>query len=212
MSRFKFPVVLALALAAFAWAATPQVDARPRGGRGGSGGGGGWGGGWGGYRGGYYGGYGGYGRYGYGGYGYRGFYPYLGLGGWGYGYGSPSYGYSNYYPSYVYDYGTPAYVYPDDSGVVTRGAGSYAPPNDNTAMLHVSVPADAQVWIEGEATRQRGPQREFVSPALQPGKEYEYTVKARWMQDGKPVERTKTVSVHANDTKNVNFVGGQRAD
>jgi len=214
MSRFKFPIVLGLALAAFAWAATPDASAQ-RGGRGGGGRGGGYHGGgyhgggyYGGYRGGYYGGYGhyGYGRYGYGSY------PYYGGYGWRSG-GYPYYGYSSYYqPGYVYDYSTPTYVYPDDSGVVTRGAGSYAPANDNSAMLHVRVPGNAQVWVEGEATRQSGPERDFVSPPLQPDKTYQYEIRARWMQDGKPVVRTKTVTVHANETKNVDFRSEARAD
>jgi uncharacterized protein (TIGR03000 family) len=213
MSRFKYPILLTMALAAFAWTASPLL-ARPRGGGGGGHGGGGGGrGGWsggrgGGWGGGYRGGYGGYGRnrggYGWGGYGWGGFYPYYGLG-----YGSyyPDYGYGGYsYPGYAYDYSSPTYVVPNASGVITRQSGSYSP-TQNTAMIDLRVPSNAQVWVEGQPTRQTGPEREFVSPPLDPGSTYQYRIKARWMQDGKPVEREKTVTIRANETKNVDFRG-----
>jgi uncharacterized protein (TIGR03000 family) len=201
MSRFKYPILLALALAAFAWTASPTLAQR---GRGGWGGGRGWGGGWGG--GGWYGGRGGYG--GYGGYGWGGgYYPRYG---WGYGGSYPSYGYSGYYPGYAYDYGTPTYVYPDTPTVITRQSGSYAPPTDNTAMVHVRVPSNATVWFDGDRTQQSGTDRTFASPPLKPGNTYSYEVRARWMDNGKPVEETRTVKVRANETSNVDFMSEAR--
>jgi uncharacterized protein (TIGR03000 family) len=208
MSRIKFPIFLAIALAALAWTTAPAAAALQfRGGRGGSGwrGGGGWyGGGWGGYRGGWYGG--GYRNYGFG---LGGYYPYYR---WGYGGYYPYYGYSNYYyPTYAYDSASLAYVYPQPPGIITRGAGSYAP-TDNTAMIHLRVPGDATVWVEGERTQQTGTERDFVSPPLDPGKDYSYRIKARWTEDGKPIEKTKKVMVHANETSNVDFLSAARAD
>lgn len=225
MLKFALPVALATCL----WAAMPVEASRGGGGRGG----GGWSGG--GYRGGSFGGsrgYAGYGGYrGYGGYGYRG---YGGYGrGYGYGYGGafypwygggywPYYGYGGYgsygsgpYSTYnYYDYGTPSIVtpvLPTSTPLMTTSTEdySYPPPSteptDNKAMVQVIVPADAKVWFDGTSTKQTGTDREFVTPKLTPGDNYSYTVKAQWMEDGKPVDRTMKVKVQANKVSLVDF-------
>jgi len=196
---------------------------------------GGHGGGFGGYRGGYggfggYRGYGGYGGYGYrpgigfgiglgtglglgyglGGYGYRGGYGY---GGYSSGYGGSYYAPSTtYVPSTTYIEPSATYVdpgYPQVAGAAadsSRDSLYYAPePVDNTARLRILVPADAKVWVGGQETGQHGQEREFGSPPLTPGKSYTYEVKARWMQNGEPVEQTRKVKVMANRTTTVDF-------
>jgi len=171
---------------ALAFAATP-VEAQGRGGGGRGGGGrGGY------YGGGYGGGYGGYGR-GYGGYGYGGRGGY-GYGGWG-GYGYPGfYGYdSGYYPDY-YSGNAPMTgdyqrFYPPDAATLSSA------PSNNTAVIRVRTVPGAELWFDDTATTQSGPVRTFTTPELQPGKEFEYHVKVRWMDNGKPVERTKTVDL-----------------
>jgi uncharacterized protein (TIGR03000 family) len=80
-----------------------------------------------------------------------------------------------------------------------------APTLDGRAQVRVLLPAQAILWFNGEATTQTGPQREFASPELVPGKAYTYEVKARWMQDGTPVERSFTIAVRANKTTTVDF-------
>ena len=68
----------------------------------------------------------------------------------------------------------------------------------------MSVPLDL-TELGSSATTQQGIQRTYKSPPLEPGKEYTYTVKARWMMDGKPVEQTREVNVRAGHTSQVNF-------
>jgi uncharacterized protein (TIGR03000 family) len=46
------------------------------------------------------------------------------------------------------------------------------------------------VWVDGTRTWKTGPDRNFVTPPLKPGTAFEYQIKARWMEDGKPVEGT----------------------
>jgi uncharacterized protein (TIGR03000 family) len=76
----------------------------------------------------------------------------------------------------------------------------------NRAFLNVRVPSrDAEVWIEGEKTREMGTRREFMSPVLDPEKRYSYEIKARWREDGREVTRTKTVSVRPNAPTLVDF-------
>ncbi len=232
--RFTHLFLAALAVLALA-AATADAAPGRGGSRGGYGGGsrGGYSGYRGGYGGGYRGGYGGYGGYGYGGYGgYRGYgyglYPGLGLGpGLGYGLGS-GLGYGGYsygsYPSVTYS--TPAYVSPPivtqfssgtvipsetvipASGTAIQTTSGYTPDQaaqDNLAHVRVRVPANAEVWFEGEKTAQSGTLREFASPALKPGHNYVYTVRARWMEASGPVEQSREVNVQANATADVDF-------
>jgi len=178
-------------------------------GRGGGGGGRGGGGGYrGGYGGGYRGGYAGYRGYGYGG--YRGY----GYGYRGYGYGGVGYygGLGYYYPYYAgYPYTD---AYPDYSASYSPAPAVYqsfyaAPaavtaPN-NKALIDVNVPADAAIWIDGNPTKQTGASREYVTPALTPGQNYSYELKARWMENGQPVEKTQKVRFQAGNQVVVNF-------
>jgi uncharacterized protein (TIGR03000 family) len=76
---------------------------------------------------------------------------------------------------------------------------------DNTARIRVVVPPDARVSFGGSATQQTGQVRFFQSPALTPGKDYSYDVKATWNENGKEVTRTRHVDVRANATASVDF-------
>ncbi len=171
------------------------------------------------YGGGYYGGrYGGY--YGYPYYHHH-YYPYgyplaFGLG---IGLYSPlAYGtfyYPDYYPApygagaYPYAappadaYGAPlgGYPVPADQGYPTTPASG-----DMAVRVDVRVPvADAEVFFDGTKTNQTGMTRYFESPPLDSGSAYEYTIRARWMEDGKPVTQTRKVTVFAGQRVGVNF-------
>ena len=69
--------------------------------------------------------------------------------------------------------------------------------------LIVSLPADASLTIDGEATSSTSAQRVFVTPALEPGKEYEYTLKAEVVRDGKPQVATAKVTIRPGETSQV---------
>jgi len=204
LHRFPKFAYAALTVAALAFASGPAW-AQKGGGKGGGGGhgggehhggGGGWGGGgWGG------GGWGG--GYGYGGYGY-GYYPY---GGFGRGY--PYYGSRGYYDYYPYDYG---YNYAPDYSVPSYSQAAPAPRvniPENAALIDVRVPDGAQVWIDGQQTKQTGPMRELVTPALDPGQEFSYDIRARWTENGQEVDRHRKVTFHAGDRLMVNLMAPQ---
>jgi uncharacterized protein (TIGR03000 family) len=184
------------------------------------------------YGGGYYGGYGShYGGWDH----FRGGYPWYGLGlGLGYGsypysygyYPYSSYGYgTGYYgdtyasPGYV-DYGTypvtpdtysyfaPATDYQSYYPPTTTATGpkATAPASGTGAMIRVRVPdANAALWFQGTETTQRGTDRTFESPPLAPDHAYTYDIRARWNDDGRPVEETRQVRVHAGDRVTVDF-------
>jgi uncharacterized protein (TIGR03000 family) len=120
----------------------------------------------------------------YGGY----YYPYYDP--WYYGYSSPYY----YSPGY-YD---PGYQYP----AVPYGPIPYP---DVCAHIGVQVPANAELWFEGEKTAQKGTNREFDSTPLTPGREYTYEIKAQWRDGDRDVSETRQVVVKAGVQVNVDF-------
>ena len=80
-----------------------------------------------------------------------------------------------------------------------------AAPADASVYLTVRVPADADFFVDGVATRQTGTSRKFVSPALAAGQEYAYELTARWSENGREVVQTRRVNVTAGDRRLVDF-------
>lgn len=74
-----------------------------------------------------------------------------------------------------------------------------------TVLLKLLVPADAVVEIEGARTNQTGTERLFVSPALEEGKTYVYTIKVTWKENGKDKTVTEKVRVKAGESPVVNL-------
>ncbi len=77
----------------------------------------------------------------------------------------------------------------------------------SVATMDVRVPADAEVWVAGARTGQRGTARTYVSPHLEPDQRYSYEIRARWTEGGKEVDRTRQISVRAGETVKVDFSG-----
>jgi uncharacterized protein (TIGR03000 family) len=134
------------------------------------------------------------GYYGGGYYGDRYYSPYY------YGYNRPYYA-----PYYSYDYSTPDYYYPDAPEIRQS---FYSGPAEQYATVTVTVPtADAQVWFDNAPTTQRGTQRTFHSPPLESGSNYTYTIKARWTENGQPMEQQRQVQVQPGQSVSVDFRG-----
>jgi uncharacterized protein (TIGR03000 family) len=165
----------------------------------------------------------GYGRggngYGYPGFGYGGYgYGDYGRGYSGDGYRSGYYGYASPYSygnNYGYDYSSPyasAPTYGDYQSFYPPQAGRQQGNQQQAgaaAHLMIQVPdPNAQVWLEGQQMNQQGMSRQFYSPPLEPNREYSYTVKASWMENGQRKEQTKEVDVRAGQQATVRF-GGQ---
>jgi uncharacterized protein (TIGR03000 family) len=151
---------------------------------------------------------------------------YLGYGAGYYGYGAgyyPSYGYSPLwngggyysYPAYDFSYGYAPYsssynrqsFYNDQSAYRTdiRSSGT-AQDQDSRVLTRVRVPdANAKVWVEGEDMNTVGLSRRFISPPLEGGYGYTYTFRAQWTENGKKMDQTRQVRVHAGDRITVDF-------
>ena len=126
---------------------------------------------------------------------------------WSYGYTPRSYGYTPYYGN---GYSNSYYTTPSYSTVgqpATMMQAQYSELSTaRQALLSVWVPsADAQVWISGTEMTTRGTERTFAIPPLESGMNYTYTVKARWMAEGRAIEQTRNVSVRAGQQSSVDF-------
>jgi uncharacterized protein (TIGR03000 family) len=76
---------------------------------------------------------------------------------------------------------------------------------DAPAQITVVVPADAEVFFDGEATVQRGAERVFISPPLPAGKTFHYELNARWKEGDKPVDHKRRIDVTAGGKVRVDF-------
>lgn len=141
------------------------------------------------------------------------FWPGFGVGfgvpfysGFGYPYDS-GFGYADYGSEYGPDYGGPDVIAPQPDIAAYPPAETAPMPGANgSARMTVQLPADAQLWIDGQPTSQTGSVRSFETPVvLDPGREYSYHLKAQWVANGQPVTRERKVTFHAGNQAMVNL-------
>jgi uncharacterized protein (TIGR03000 family) len=73
------------------------------------------------------------------------------------------------------------------------------------ATILVSLPAEAKLTVDGVATTSTSASRSFVTPVLENGKTYFYTLKAEIVREGKAVTVAKQVEVRAGEASQVSF-------
>lgn len=74
-----------------------------------------------------------------------------------------------------------------------------ARPVGAVAWLDVRVPAEADLWVQGQRMTVTGAERRFTSPSLTPGRDYTYDVRATWSEEGRSVTQERRVTVRAGD-------------
>jgi uncharacterized protein (TIGR03000 family) len=66
------------------------------------------------------------------------------------------------------------------------------------ARIEMTVPATAEVWLDGHKTHQTGSERLFVTPPLERGKPATYAMRVRWTTAaGEVVDVTRPIEVSA---------------
>jgi uncharacterized protein (TIGR03000 family) len=75
----------------------------------------------------------------------------------------------------------------------------------NQATVVVEAPADVQVYVEGQLLSRAATTDSFVTPELEMGKNYSYTMKAVAVRDGQTVSQTKRVLFRAGQEAKVDF-------
>lgn len=161
----------------------------------------------------------------------------LGIGGVGFGglgYGGLYGGYPRYWGGYPWGLNNWSFAVPYSYPVAYSAPGTAAivgsaipvipadspPPADppqaqqpqlpaNVVYIEVAVPADAQVWLGPTPSDQAGPVRTFVSPPLEAGYDYSYTIRARWTENGIPVTRERKVPVRPGDRLSIDLTRPQ---
>jgi uncharacterized protein (TIGR03000 family) len=77
---------------------------------------------------------------------------------------------------------------------------------DNRVLITLRVPPNAQVWFDDQKTTETGMIRSYISPPLNSDRNFVYQVRVHWTQNGKPVDRTRRIEVHAGDHLFVNLM------
>jgi uncharacterized protein (TIGR03000 family) len=67
----------------------------------------------------------------------------------------------------------------------------------------VNLPADATLTIDDEATASTSGNRVFVTPPLENGREFHYTLKAKIVRDGQVQTTTQRVAVRAGEVSRI---------
>lgn len=102
----------------------------------------------------------------------------------------------------------------EDRGGRGRRGGSDGTPESTgpaPATIRVSLPADARLTIDGSPTRSTSGEREFITPPLERGHEFTYTLEARVLRDGRPATISKQVAVHAGERTDVTLNPEERS-
>jgi uncharacterized protein (TIGR03000 family) len=73
------------------------------------------------------------------------------------------------------------------------------------ATLVVTLPADATLTVDGTATTSTSERRTFITPALETGADYVYTLRAELVRDGRSIVETQQVTVRGGQTTQVPF-------
>jgi uncharacterized protein (TIGR03000 family) len=73
------------------------------------------------------------------------------------------------------------------------------------AVVTVSLPADAALYIDNVQCPLTSASRTFQTPALDPGREYYYTVRAEIVRDGQRRTQSQRVTVGAGRQVSVEF-------
>src|SRR5436305_927491 len=104
-------------------------------------------------------------------------------------------------PAGLFHHGGGCTGYSGCTGSCNGWGGALAAP----AGVTVALPADARLFAQGQPTRQAGAERRFRTPALEPGREFRYTLIAEVDRGGRAVRETRQVAVRAGERVRVVF-------
>ena len=93
----------------------------------------------------------------------------------------------------------------DDQKIETTSAKISVKAEAAPAVLTITVPENAKLYVDGQLTTGNGTTRQFHTPSLQPGQTYYYEMKAELEVDGDLKSQTKRVLVEAGATLSERF-------
>jgi uncharacterized protein (TIGR03000 family) len=92
-------------------------------------------------------------------------------------------------------------IYPSGQLISSGGEAQVAAP----ATIVVSLPADARLTVDDTPTKEAASPRRFVTPPLDRGKTYYYTLKGEIVRDGRTITTTKRITFRAGEEAQVSL-------
>lgn len=77
------------------------------------------------------------------------------------------------------------------------------------ATIVVTLPEDARLTFDGEATVSTGSRRLFITPPLERGRDFHYTLEAKVMRNGKTATSSRQITVLAGEETRVGLLLGE---
>jgi uncharacterized protein (TIGR03000 family) len=74
-----------------------------------------------------------------------------------------------------------------------------ATPGAQSATIIVHLPGDAKLTIDGAPTRSTSAERSFITPPLEVGKTFSYTLQAQFVRGDQTISVTKEIAVRAGE-------------
>ena len=76
------------------------------------------------------------------------------------------------------------------------------------AKIVVKLPPGATLFVDGRRNERSDAVREFTTPALTPGKDYAYMMKAEWRRNGRPETQEQRIEFRGGEQLTVDFTAG----
>lgn len=140
--------------------------------------------------------------------------------GWGYSYPLPydnmiPAGYGGPYSPYVTPaaYGAapgPVIAFPVAPASYPATAAAPSPRLPTAEIQILVVDPSADVWVNGMKSDKSGLNRGFITPEMDPGKTVSFKIRAKWTQNGKQYDQTRTVNVQAGQEVGIAFAVDER--
>ena len=74
------------------------------------------------------------------------------------------------------------------------------------ATIVVTLPEDARLTFDGEATVSTGSSRLFITPPLERGRDFHYTLEAKFLRNSKAETSTRQITVRAGQETRVDLL------
>ena len=81
--------------------------------------------------------------------------------------------------------------------------------DSDRAIIVVTLPEDARLTFDGKATVSTGSRRLFITPPLNGGRDFHYTLEAKVMRNGKAETSSKQITVRAGEETRVGLLLGE---
>src|SRR5947209_5868367 len=78
-------------------------------------------------------------------------------------------------------------------------------PDKSPVLIFVTVPPDARLAVNGQPTRQTGPERRLISPPIALGEKGTYKLSVTYEKDGKPVTVEREIVVTGGEVTRVDL-------